>query len=118
MGLRIRGKVSDEAYEKQLALVQVERRWIQEYHKRLKADLVKLQNQSVSLVGLEQLRARVEERLASEDFADRRFVLETLGTRVVVTTEEQIEVEFTIPTESPKDAVAFNLPRMAILPAT
>lgn len=53
MGLRIRGKVSDEAYEKQLALVQVERRWIQEYHKRLKADLVKLQNQSVSLVGLE-----------------------------------------------------------------
>jgi hypothetical protein len=56
--------------------------------------------------------------LASEDFADRRFVLETLGTRVVVTTEGQIEVEFTIPTESPKDAVAFNLPRMAILLAT
>lgn len=113
VGLLIRGKVSEEAYEKQLGLLQVERRWIREHRERLESELAKLQNDSASLVGLEQLRDRVGERLASQEFADRRFILEALGTRVVVTTEGQIEVEFAIPAESPKDAIAFNLPLSA-----
>ena len=113
VGLRIRGKVSDEAYEKQLGLLQAERRWIQEHGERLKADLAKLQKQSLSLVGLEQLRGQVVDRLASQEFADRRFVLEALDTSVIITTEGQIEVAFAIPSESPKDAIAFNLPLSA-----
>jgi len=113
VGLRIRGKVSEEAYEKQLALLQAERRWIQEHRERLKAELAKLKSESASLIGLEQLRARLEERLASQEFADRRYVLEALSTRVVVTTEGQTEAEFAIPSESPKDAIAFNLPQNA-----
>jgi len=110
VGLRIRGKVSDEAYERQLALLQAERRWILERRERLTGDLARLQRESASLVGLEQLRARVEEKLASQDFVDRRFLLEALGTKVVVTTEGRIEVEFAITAEPPKDAIAFNLP--------
>lgn len=113
VGLRIRDKVSDDAYERQLGLLQTERQWIQEHRNRLKAELGKLRNQSIALVGLEQLKDRVEERLASQDFADRRFVLEALGTKVIVTPEDEIEVEFAIPTEAPGDAIAVNLPLSA-----
>jgi DNA invertase Pin-like site-specific DNA recombinase len=110
VGLRIRRRVSDEAYEKQLGLLQVERRWIREHRERLESELARLQSDSASLVGLEELRDKVAERLASQQFSDRRFILEALGTRVVVTTEGQIEVEFAIPSESPKHAIAFNVP--------
>jgi len=42
-----------------------------------------------------------------------RFVLEALGTKVVVTTEGTTEVEFTIPTEVAKDATGLSVPRNA-----
>jgi hypothetical protein len=110
VGLRIRGRVSDEAYDKQLGLLQVERQWIREHRQRLESELARLQSDSASLVGLEELRDRVAERVASQQFSDRRFILEALGTKVVVTTEGQIEVEFAIPAKSPKHAIAFNVP--------
>lgn len=39
-----------------------------------------------------------------------RFVLEALGTKVVVTTEGTTEVEFTIPTKVAKDAIGLSVP--------
>ena len=66
-------------------------------------------------MGLEQLQEQVEQRLESREFADRRFVLEALGTRIVVTTEGSVEVEFAIPTEAPKDAIALSIPLNACL---
>ena len=111
VGLRIRSKVSDQAYERQLSLLSNERKWITEEVERTKASLANLQKESSSLVGLKQLRTQMEARLSSPDFADRRFVLEALGTRVVVTTEGAIDVEFGIPNACRKEYVtAFNAP--------
>ena len=96
VSLRIRGKVSDEAYERQMTLLLAERKWISEERERINQRLADLKQQAISLVGLDQLRQQMAERLFSDAFADRRFILETLNTRVIVTTEGAIEIEFTI----------------------
>ena len=110
-GLKSRGKVSEEAYERQRGLVVAERRWIEEEKQRIIVKLDQLRKQSVSLVGLEQLRRQIATRLNSTNFADRRFILEALGTRVIVTTEGALEVEFTIGDRKDKDsAIVLNSP--------
>jgi len=96
VNLRIRGKVSDEAYERQMVLLVAERKWISEERERVNQRLTELKQQAISLVGLDQLRQQMAERLFSDKFEDRRFILEALNTRVIVTTEGAIEVEFTI----------------------
>ena len=115
IGLRARYKnrISDEAFERQLTQIEAKRMWIAEERERALEQLSHLKAKSVSLVGLEQLQEKVEQRLALREFADRRFVLEALGTRVVVTTEGTTEVEFAIPTEVPKDAIALSVPLSA-----
>lgn len=92
LGLRVRYKdrISDEAFERQLTRIETKRKWITEQRERIVEQLSDLKAKSVSLAGLEQLREKVEQRLASKEFMDRRFVLEALGTRVVVTTEGTI----------------------------
>jgi len=116
VGLRIRGKVSDEPYDRQQSLLLTERRWIIEERERIENQLSKLRQNSVALVNLEQLRGQVEQKLASPEFADRRFVLEALGTKVIVTTEGKVEVEFTVGGERcENDEIALNLPQTACL---
>ena len=111
VGLRIRGKVSDEAYERQQSLLAAERQWIAEERERIEKKLTELEQQSISLVGLEQLREQMEEKLDSTSFADRRFVLEALKTKVIVTTEGSVEVEFAIPGNGDQDgAIVLNAP--------
>jgi hypothetical protein len=111
VSLRIRGRVSDEAYERQQGLLLAERKWVSEEQERIKEKLDHLEEQSISLVGLEQLREQMGEKLDSPKFADRRFILEALKTRVIVTTEGATEVEFAIPGNSRNKCVtALNLP--------
>ena len=116
VGLRIRGKVSDEPYERQQSLILAERQWIIDERERIERQLNQLQQQLVSLTGLEQLRGQVEQKLASTEFADRRFILEALGTKVIVTAQSSLEVEFTIAGERcESDEIALNLPQNACL---
>jgi len=96
VNLRIRGKVSDEAYERQTALLLAEKKWISEERQRIQQKLIDLKQQSVSLAGLEQLRERMAVKILSNSFEDRRFILEALNTKVIVTTDGRTEVEFTI----------------------
>ena len=96
-GLRIRGKISEDAYDRQQELLLTEKKWISEERKRLQEKLAELKQRSVSLIGLEQLRQRMADKILSNSFADRRFVLEALQTRVIVTADgAAAEVEFTI----------------------
>jgi len=114
VGLRIRGKVSEEVYERQQSLLTAERQWIAEERERIHGELTHLNQQSVSLVSLEQLRGQVEEKLASTEFADRRFILEALGTKVIVNTEGSLEVEFAIPADGHKEnAIELSAPQNA-----
>jgi len=111
VSLKIRGNISDEAYTRQQSLLIAERQWLAEENERIEGKLADLNKQSVSLVGLEQLRGQMEEKLASTEFADRRFILEALRTKVMVTTDGAIEVEFTIGGDRDTDgAIVLNSP--------
>ena len=110
VGLRIRGKVSDEAYDKQRTLLSAERQWIVEEGERIREQLARLNQESVSVVSLERLRGQLEQKLASTEFADRRFILEALGTKIIVTTQGSVEIEFAIPSEKNKGAIALSSP--------
>ncbi len=110
VGLRIRGKVSDEAYDKQQSLLTAERQWIAEERERIREQLVHLKEESVSLISLERLRGQLEKKLASTEFADRRFILEALGTKVIVATTGSVDIEFAIPPEKSRDAIALSSP--------
>ncbi len=115
LGLRTdyRDKISPEAFERKLTQIGARKKWIAEERQLVSEALSKLRATASSLVGLEQLQERLEERLESKEFADRRFVLEAVGTRIVVTTEGSVEIEFAIPTEAPKDAIALSIPLSA-----
>ena len=110
VNLRIRKKVSDEAYDRQLALLLAERKWISEERQRIQERLADLNKQTISLVNLDQLRQRMADRLFSDSFADRRFILEALQTKVIVTTEGAVEVEFTIGGDKDGGGIVLSTP--------
>jgi len=111
VSIRIRGNISDEAYDRQQSLLIAERQWLAEEKERIEGKLIGLKKQSISLIDLERLREQMEEKLASTEFADRRFILEALGTKVMVTTEGATEVEFTIGGDRDTDgAIALSSP--------
>ena len=102
--------ISDEAFKRALGRLQVERIHLTERQSELTAQLESLRETASSLVGLEQLREKLNQRLASREFADRRFILEALGTRVKVTIDGRLEIEFTIPREISEEAIVFSSP--------
>jgi len=110
VNLRIHNKVSDEAYDRQMVLLLVERKWISEERERITQRLADLKKKSVSLVSLGQLRQQMADRLFSDKFEDRRFILEALNTRVIVTTEGAIEVEFTIGGDENSGGIVLSSP--------
>jgi len=115
LGLRTdyKDRISEEAFERKLTQIGARRKWLAGERQRVSEELSKLRATASSLVGLEQLRERLEERLASTEFADRRFILEALGTRVIVTRDGSIEIEFAIPTKRTTDAIALSIPLSA-----
>jgi hypothetical protein len=110
VNLRIRGKVSDEAYDRQMVLLLAERKWVSEEQERIARRLTDLRKQSVSLVSLDQLRQQMADRLFSDRFEDRRFILEALNTRVIVTAEGATEVEFTIGGDGDSGGIILSSP--------
>ena len=96
VSLKTHGRVSDEAYDRERGLLLAERKWVSEERERITQRLADLKKQSVSLVSLDQLRQQMADRLFSNKFEDRRFILEALRTKVIVTEDGAIDVEFTI----------------------
>jgi hypothetical protein len=103
------GEISDEAFRRALERLQIERSQIAERKEEVSRELRKLQESATHLTGLRQLRANLEKRLNSKEFADRRYVLEALGTRVRVTQDARIFVEFNVPKQV-ENAIAFSVP--------
>jgi chromosome segregation ATPase len=102
-------EISDEAFRRALERLQIERSQIAERKEEVSRELRKLQESATHLTGLRQLRANLEKRLNSKEFADRRYVLEALGTRVRVTQDARIFVEFNVPKQV-ENAIAFSVP--------
>ena len=84
VGLRLRGTVSDEALDRNAALIRAERAHYQDETDRLKAALATLEQSQAAVASLEALRQRVVDHLDSTTPEDRRTVLEALDTRVTV----------------------------------
>jgi len=110
VNLRIRGKVSDEAYDRQMVLVLAERKWVSEERERITQRLADLRKQSVSLVSLDQLRQQMADRLFSDKFEDWRFILEALRTKVIVTEDGATDVEFTIGADGNGSGIVLSSP--------
>jgi len=102
--------ISDEAYKRALERLQTERNLIAERKEDVTREMRKLNESSVSMMGLKKLRDNLGERINSGKFEDRRYVLETLGTRVTVTTDARLLVDFAIPKEISAQAIAFSVP--------
>ncbi len=101
-------EISEEAFQRALTRIHTESAHIDERQREVTAQMEDLGHSASSLAGLSQLREQLEERLASTEFAGRRFVLEALGAEVRVTAEGRIEVEFTTPQEIPKEEIALS----------
>lgn len=113
VSLKTHGRVSDEAYDRERGLLLAERKWVSEERERITQRLADLRKQSVSLVSLDQLRQQMAERLFSDKFEDRRFILEALRTRVIVTEDGATDVEFTIGGDGNGDGIVLSSPRPA-----
>jgi len=102
--------ISDEAFKRALERLQAERNHITERKEEVVRELRKLNESSVTMMGLKQLRSNLGERIDSKEFADRRYVLKALGTRVTVTTDAKLLVDFAVPKEISAKAIAFSVP--------
>ncbi|MCI0795167.1 MAG: recombinase family protein [Chloroflexi bacterium] len=84
VGLRLRGVVSDEALDRNAALLRAEHTHYQDEIDRQNAALDTLEQSEAAVASLEALRGRLTHYLDSTTPEDRRAVLEALDTRVTV----------------------------------
>jgi len=103
-------QITEEAFRRALGRLQTERKYITERRQEITGQLTNLKETASSMVGLKQLQTKLEKKLSSTEFADRREILEAMGTKVDVTTDGRLEVDFTIPREVSKEAIALNSP--------
>ena len=107
---RYGNNISNEAFERALTRLMAERTLISERVKEVEVDLQKLEAKSTSLSGLKQLRVDLQNKLDSKEFADRRFVLEALGTKVTVTEDARVLIDFGIPKDIQPRKIALSSP--------
>ena len=84
VGLRLRGTVSDEALDRNAALLRAERVHYQEEIDRQQAALSTMEQSEAAVASLEALRQRFVDRLTTTAPEDHRTVLEALDTRVTI----------------------------------
>jgi hypothetical protein len=99
--LATRGNVSEEVFNQEIGLIRTRQRWIVEQRERLEQQLADIQRYSFDPQSIEMLRQRLEARLATETPDDRRFILEALGTKVMVQADGTWELELQVPREVP-----------------
>ena len=92
-----RGRVSEDVYQQEIALIRTRRKWLAEQRERLKSQLADLERYSFQESDVDALRERIETRLSHANADDRRFVLEAVGTRVIVNHGGIWEVEIRVP---------------------
>ena len=107
--------ISDEAFERALTRLHTERTHVIKRQQEMSQQLQGLQSRASSIVGLKQLRAKLEKKLDSQEFADRLQVLEALGTGVNVTEDGRLEIDFTLPGDIPQESIALSVSPNAYL---
>jgi len=95
--LAARVEVDEEVYSQEVGLIRTKQRWLEEQRQTVQAQLSDLESHSFDPEAVELLRQRLNDRLARATPEDRRFVLEAVGTRVVVQADGIWELELQVP---------------------
>ncbi len=93
--------MSEEVFNQEIGLIRTRQRWIAEQGERLEQQLADIQRYSFDPQSIEMLRQRLEAKLATATPDDRRFILEAVGTKVIVQADGTWELELQVPREVP-----------------
>lgn len=99
--LAARGTVSEAVYDQEVGLIRTKQRGIAEKKGRLEQQLADLERYRFNPQSVELLRQRLESRLVGATAEDKRFVLEALGTKVIVQSDGTWELELQVPRDLP-----------------
>jgi len=98
--LASRGRVSEETFDHELRLIRVRQNWLAEQKDLLEGQLADNLRYWFDPAGVEELRKRLEARLATATAEDRRYVLEAVGATVIAHADGTWELELQIPREA------------------
>jgi len=101
--LAAHAQVSEQVFQQEVGLLRARRRWLEEERRRLEKQLDDIERLSFSPDAVESLRRRFEERLVRATPEDRRFVLESLGAKVIAYPDGAWDMEIELPRQVPSD---------------
>ncbi|MBI2859618.1 MAG: recombinase family protein, partial [Chloroflexi bacterium] len=99
--LAARGSVSEAVYEEEVGLIRTKQRWIAEQRERVQGQLGDLERYRFDPHVVELMRERLDARLAGATPEDRRFVLESVGAKVIMQADKTWELEVQVPRQVP-----------------
>ena len=95
--MRLNDGVSDEVYERQLALIKAERTWCAEEQDRLAGRLEDARQSFATIEHIRVIQEQIGDKLARATLKDKRFVLESLETNIRVGEDGAIRLTFSVP---------------------
>ena len=96
VGMKLRGQVSEVAFERQSALLRAERTHHNDELERQRTVLATLANSRAAMYSLEKLRDNIVDKLESATQEDKRWVLQALGTRITAK-DDTLEISIGVP---------------------
>jgi len=106
--LAARAELSENVFQQEIGLIRTRRRWLDEERQRFERQLADIERHTFSAEAVESLRHRLEERLARATPEDRRFVLESLGIKVIAYPNGTWDIEIELPKEVQADLQIAN----------
>jgi hypothetical protein len=113
--LAARNNVSEEIFNQEIGLIRTRQRWIEDQRERVQEQLADLERFSFNPEAIALLRERLDVRLAGTTPEDKRFVLEAVGTKVMVQTDGTWELERQVPRQVQAPAEDLQITRMTKL---
>ena len=104
VSMKLNAGISEEIFERQLALLSAERAWCSEERDRLARQLEDSHQTVITAKNVRALQERIGDKLANAGFKDKRFVLEALETSILVAEDGAIRLTFSVPAPPSKSA--------------
>jgi site-specific DNA recombinase len=107
--LATRTKVNEDVFDQEISLIRTRQRWIVEQTGRIQGQLDDIERYSFSEEAVALLRQRLETRLAGSTCGDKRFVLEAVGSKVIVHSDGSWELELQVPRQVAEPTADFQI---------
>lgn len=106
----IRNEVSKEAYERNLALLKAEKRWIAEERERLESQLITVERDHAVVVELGQIRERLAAKLDNATNDDWRLIFDAMGMELHITEDGDKLLNLAIPVSHTDTQIVLSAP--------